>query len=139
MIINSKVIKSDLEKLGITPNKSRSVRFPDVPDEFLPSFIRGVIDGDGWVQKEGYQMNITTASEHFANSLMAVFKNWRLIPKREKRFTDLNRPYFRVAVNGKEQIKRLATILYANSNELCVPSKRERMLLHFTFKRGINR
>jgi hypothetical protein len=47
LIINSKVIKKDLEELGIYANKSLTIPFPDVPDEFLPSFVRGV--GDGWV------------------------------------------------------------------------------------------
>ncbi|GKV57522.1 hypothetical protein NCCP2222_34690 [Sporosarcina sp. NCCP-2222] len=134
LIINSKVIKSDLEKLGIMPNKSRSVRFPDVPKEFLPAFVRGVIDGDGWVQKEGYQMNITTASESFAESLADVFKAWDLMPTCEIRFSDLKRPYFRIAVSGKVQIMHLAEILYSNSNELCVQSKKDRMLLHVNGK-----
>ena len=47
---NSKEIKKDLEQFGISSNKSLTVPFPDVPKEFLPSFVRGVIDGDGWVQ-----------------------------------------------------------------------------------------
>lgn len=41
LLINSKEIKKDLEKLGIFPNKSLTVPFPDVPEEFLPSFVRG--------------------------------------------------------------------------------------------------
>ena len=47
LIINSKEIKEDLAALGIGANKSFTVPFPDVPDEYLPSFVRGVIDGDG--------------------------------------------------------------------------------------------
>lgn len=69
LIINSKEMKNDLAKLGIGPNKSLSVEFPDVPEELLPSFIRGVVDGDGWVQKTGYVMNITTGSLIFAVGL----------------------------------------------------------------------
>ena len=47
LIINSKKIKTDLEKLGIRANKSLSVPFPAVPDAFLPSFISS--DRWGWV------------------------------------------------------------------------------------------
>ena len=60
LLINSKEIKNDLEKLGIHSNKSLTIPFPTVPKEFLPSFVRGVIDGDGWVQKRGYVMNVTS-------------------------------------------------------------------------------
>ncbi len=78
LIINSKIIKKDLKNMGITSNKSLNVPFPDVPQEFLPSFIRGVIDGDGWVQDTGYVMNITTASKVFADGLYRVFQSWNL-------------------------------------------------------------
>ena len=53
LIINSKEIKKDFEALGIISNKSLTVPFPNVPAEFLASFVRGVIDGDGSVGKEG--------------------------------------------------------------------------------------
>ena len=62
LIINSKIIKEDLAALGIVANKSLSVPFPNVPEEFLSSFVRGVIDGDGWVGREGYEMHVTSAS-----------------------------------------------------------------------------
>lgn len=78
LMINSKEMKEDLRKLGIHPNKSLSVRFPEVPKEYLPAFIKGVIDGDGWVQKTGYVMNVTSASKEFADGLLRVFQSWEL-------------------------------------------------------------
>ena len=78
LLINSEEIKKDLENLGIGPNKSLTVPFPDVPEEFLPSFVRGVIDGDGWVQKKGYVMNVTSGSKRFAEGLLSVFQSWKL-------------------------------------------------------------
>jgi len=62
--------------MGIRPNKSLTVPFPSVPAEFLASFVRGVTDGDGWVSKEGYEMNATSASFGFAEKLLAVFLSW---------------------------------------------------------------
>ncbi len=76
LIINSKEIKKDLEMLGIVANKSLTVPFPNVPEEFLTSFVRGVIDGDGWVEKEGYEMNVTSVSLHFAEGLLSVFHQY---------------------------------------------------------------
>ena len=43
----SKKIFNDLEKLGVTPNKSLTLQFPTFLDESLmPHFIRGLFDGD---------------------------------------------------------------------------------------------
>ena len=78
LIINSKVIKEDLKNLGIHPNKSLTVTFPNVPKKCLASFIRGVIDGDGWVDREGYSMNITSGSQSFAVELLSIFQLWSL-------------------------------------------------------------
>ena len=59
-------------------NKSLTVPFPNVPEEYLASFVRGVIDGDGWVQKEGYIMNITSGSKLFAEGLLSIYQSWDL-------------------------------------------------------------
>lgn len=47
--IHNDRIFADLLSLGLTPNKSRTLRFPPVPDEYLRHFIRGCWDGDGSV------------------------------------------------------------------------------------------
>jgi hypothetical protein len=43
------VIGNDLIALGCVPKKSRIMQFPDVPNAFLPHFIRGLWDGDGCI------------------------------------------------------------------------------------------
>ena len=48
-VIANKEICSDLIKLGITPRKSKTIEFPSVPKEFLPHFVRGIMDGDGCI------------------------------------------------------------------------------------------
>ena len=78
LLLNSKIMYKDLEKRGITHNKSLTTKIPDIPEKYLPHFIRGVIDGDGWVQDRGYVMNITTASIKFANGLYDIFNSWNL-------------------------------------------------------------
>ncbi len=47
--IGSKEIFSCLKKLGMTPNKSNTIKFPKVPKLYLGNFIRGYFDGDGYV------------------------------------------------------------------------------------------
>ena len=127
LIIHSKKIKQDLELLGITPCKSLTVPFPKVPEEYLSSFVRGVIDGDGWVQKNGYVMNVTSASELFSKGLLEVFISWNLIAEITVEFTKLNRSVYRVWVKGKYEIPKLAEIIYKNAKENTITLKRERM------------
>lgn len=132
LIINSKEIKKDLAKLGIKENKSLTVPFPDIPEEFLSSFIRGVVDGDGWVQKSGYVMNITTGSVKFAEGLLNVFKFWKLRSEITKELTQNGNNIYRVWVKGKHELPKLAKILYnENSKNYYITYKKENMTRHF--------
>ena len=45
--IGSKKIFNDLIKLGLTPNKSKIIDLPRVPDKYFSDFVRGYFDGDG--------------------------------------------------------------------------------------------
>lgn len=47
--IGSHVLYNDLTKLGLYPNKSLTIKFPDIPSNYLADFIRGYFDGDGCV------------------------------------------------------------------------------------------
>ena len=127
LIIHSKKMKQDLELLGITPCKSLTVPFPKVPEQYLSSFVRGVIDGDGWVQKNGYVMNVTSASELFAKELLKVFTYWNLRSEITEEYTKLNRSVYRIWVKGKYDIPKLAEIIYKNAKENTITHKRERM------------
>lgn len=45
--IGSKIIYDKLLKFGFTPNKSLTLNFPNIPNQFLGYFLRGYFDGDG--------------------------------------------------------------------------------------------
>ncbi len=48
--IGSKKMFDDLLKLGLTPRKSLTIKFPDnIPDDYFGHFVRGYFDGDGCV------------------------------------------------------------------------------------------
>lgn len=116
LLINSKEIKQDLEKIGITANKSLTVPFPDVPNEYLPSFIRGVIDGDGWVDKEGYEMIVTSGSFSFSEALHFVFQSWNLYSGITIQNKQNGPPIYRIWIKGKLELPKLAHIIYRNCN-----------------------
>lgn len=116
LIINSKEIKRDLEQLGICANKSLTVQIPNVPAEFLPSFVRGVIEGDGWVQKKGYVMNITTGSLCFARGLLTIFQMWKLRSETTTETSQAGNSIYRVWVKGKNDLPKLARIIYSENS-----------------------
>jgi hypothetical protein len=45
--ISSEKIYDDLINLGLSPHKSKTIGFPNIPQEFVRHFIRGCWDGDG--------------------------------------------------------------------------------------------
>jgi intein-encoded DNA endonuclease-like protein len=49
--IGSKELFHDLVALGLTPNKAKRMRLPDIPKKYFSDFLRGYFDGDGnvWV------------------------------------------------------------------------------------------
>jgi hypothetical protein len=130
LLINSKEIKKDLEKLGILANKSLTVPFPDVPEEYLPSFVRGVIDGDGWVQKTGYVMNITSGSLRFSEGLLTVFLCWSLCSQITSEISTAGNSIYRIWVKGKSELPKLARIIYNDATNNYILYKKELMTQH---------
>ena len=51
--ISRKSIIRDLLKYKLTPNKSKTMRFPNISKQYIPHFIRGYFDGDGSITSSG--------------------------------------------------------------------------------------
>lgn len=47
--IGNKNLYSDLQKHGLYPNKSLTIRLPEISNRFFKDFLRGYFDGDGCV------------------------------------------------------------------------------------------
>lgn len=53
LCLSSKIIKEDLSKFGVIPNKTGNHRIDfDIPKEYICDYIRGFFDGDGSVYRE---------------------------------------------------------------------------------------
>lgn len=128
--IGSKEMVKDLINHGLTPKKSLTLKFPYVPEEFLSHFIRGIIDGDGWVKKEGSVMNVTSGSKDFAESLESIFLSWGLNSEIRTQVTKKGTKIYRVWVVGIYSVWKLSTIIYKDCNNLFVKPKREKMIQH---------
>lgn len=81
--IGSKTIYNDLLVLGVTPRKSLTVLFPNIPLQFLAFFLRGYFDGDGclYLVKGKYpRVVFTSGSNLFLTGLANILSTVLNIP-----------------------------------------------------------
>ena len=79
--INSLFLIKDLEKLGIVPNKTKILNFPKIPNNLLRHFIRGFLDGDGWIINKSHKNGRKEICVGFSNGSYKFMKNLVIILK----------------------------------------------------------
>ena len=80
--IGSKEIYKDLGRIGLRPNKSLNMQFPEIPRRFMGDFIRGYFDGDGTIcfeweknkSKNRLKVIFTSGSKDFLLRLSEVLQ-----------------------------------------------------------------
>lgn len=117
----------DLENYGIVPNKTLITKhLPTIPVELLPHFLRGLIDGDGWITLDkngryhiGFVSNYVSTCEDFKNYCNIV-TNGLCIANISYKDKENKTPCFQI--QSKEAVKRLAIALY-QTNTICLERK----------------
>lgn len=80
LIVSNKNLCRVLMRLGVTPKKSLTVKFPEIPEDYLRHFVRGVIDGDGNVRYVSrkrspyFEITIASGSIEFCKGLVESIK-----------------------------------------------------------------
>lgn len=97
-----------LRNLGITPIKSKTLKCNFA---FTSDFIRGVIDGDGYIRKNKGHIEIATQSSEFKDQLVKWFELYNIIAK--PRFTN---NLWIVGIYKKEYLFKLYYILYEDAS-----------------------
>lgn len=80
--IGSKEIFNDLLRLGLTPNKSKTIRLPEIPKKHFANFVRGYFDGDGnvvsgYFRKCDRKNKSYILSARFTSGSEAILRNLR--------------------------------------------------------------
>lgn len=101
IVISSQRLCSELVKIGLHPRKSLTITFPTLPEDALPHFVRGLIDGDGcWYLDKSRQaclnFTYTSGSGEFVESLRShlisqagVSSNTHTIVSQKRRKSEL--------------------------------------------------
>lgn len=126
--IYGKRFLKDLERYGVVPRKTFTTKGPKLlpqEEQYLHYIIRGIIDGDGWIRKDGKEFFISTASENFAD--------WCFNSLTKLGFTDLNyhkianeyNGYFEIRSGKKHNLNLLKTMYL---EKLGMNTKRNKLL-----------
>lgn len=120
--IGSHKLYDKLISLGLYPNKSLTIQFPDISEEYLPHFIRGYFDGDGCVYfyralgKRGKLVTkklsviFTSGSEIFLEKMNTILK--RQLGLKQKKIYKGQRAY-QLRYGTSDSVK-LFVLLYKN-------------------------
>lgn len=119
------VIYDDIIALGGTECKSNTIKFPNIPDEFLSDFIRGYFDGDGCImllKNNRVNSTFTSGSKEFLDSLLQIL--------REKAGVEGGSydPSSKSIRFGKRDTIRIGEFMYKNNPELFLLRKKQKFI-----------
>ena len=111
--INSKNIINDLCSIGCIPNKTVNGYINEelIKKENIKDFLRGYLDGDGFIDKTRYRIVYTIKSKMIVESIKKMFDDNGILSKiiNEKN-------YYRLTIETKNNFFKALKFLYDNSN-----------------------
>ncbi|MBU4369459.1 hypothetical protein KKG58_01710 [Patescibacteria group bacterium] len=116
-----------LLNIGLMPNKSKIIGVLKIPDKYFFDFLRGHLDGDGYVRK--FQDQVYPNSQRvYTNFHSASLKHLQWLQERTKKLLSINGfimhkiREFSLTYAKKESLKLLSH-LYYDSNVPCLRRK----------------
>lgn len=77
--IRSRKLIEDIKRLGLVERKTKTLQPPKLYEDeiqYLSFIFKGIIDGDGWIEKNGNGFFISTASGDFAYWCKDILENY---------------------------------------------------------------
>ena len=121
--LNGKNLRLSLEKLGVSENKTFTLKFPDytiVPEYLFAHFIRGYFDGDGGVtlsfSKKGYpNINYNFVGNKQFVSDLDVFLKQKIVGNRHFEKKINSERCFSITCRSKNGFKSMYDFLYTDA------------------------
>jgi len=117
MVIDNLDVYRDLQALGLTENKSLTLRFPKIQSGLVRHFIRGCWDGDGSVYLEGNDTNkpcasYVSGSKNFIELLMRHLVDRGLPNRTIHKSTRSKNPSYYFRYSGQPCVKLYHVLYY---------------------------
>jgi hypothetical protein len=121
--LSGKKIVNDLTKLGVTPNKSLVLKYPNIQEKFERHFLRGYFDGDGCIRmssdkrdnsKRG-DLRFVSGSIGMLNSINERF-HFLFGTNLNKIYGNKNKKYGFIGWAGMSDIEKIYYGFYKDSN-----------------------
>ena len=130
--IQNKKMFNDLTNLGLTPKKSLTIKFPQIPNGFLQEFVRGYFEGDGcFLYRKNYYNskyagNLLTSFTCGSRGFLEVLRHelLKLRFKPQKVFKRINVSAFELRISGLD----FPIWLYDNCAELYLKRKYNKLI-----------
>lgn len=123
------VIYNDIRKLGGAERKSLTAIFPkNIPDEFIPDFVRGYFDGDGsiwYVKRSRINSNFSSGSRIFLESLLKILREKAGIIGGSISFCNKTQTCYHLTFGTKDSAK-LGKYMYSNNPQFYLLRKKQK-------------
>lgn len=129
IVFTSQRVVSQLKELGLTEAKSHTINFPLIPDEYIATFVRGLLDGDGSVverfDRPGQQVaDISVqwvgASPFMRDGLLRWLNRQGIVAHAGISHSTV----WRITIHRQESLHHLYSLLYPNESVTCLRRKR---------------
>jgi len=154
----NKIIAKKLVDKGCVPNKTLILKFPDVPEQYLPDFIRGCVDGDGSLSftKNGKNdkypiFSFYSAAKDFIYGIKSTLDNWQIKNTIRVQETDMSKIHivsvlgnviqkhdqYIIQIRRTEEIQKFLKIIYYDNCYFAMPRKLKitKEILQLTIRR----
>ena len=129
--ITSEQIRKDLEFIGLTPDKTFTVKFPNVPKEYIRDFIRGLWDGEGCVNFSKSRPNTNLLCSSFVSAnLEFISKVLEFLPTKKKNIKKIVKKsvLYSISFRGFDSLRIKDFLYYKNC--LCMKRKKDKFFAY---------
>ena len=133
--ISSNKIFDDIEKLGLSTNKTYKNTIANIPNEFMPALIRGYFDGDGSIGNNklicdsnisivGYESNLLKIQNYLLSK--NIYSTVNISKSKKYAVADDGSKFATLLISNNTSKYSFIKLIYENSNNVYLDRKYER-------------